>query len=289
MQQQNQNQNQTQNQTQNKGSSGSNNGVAISTTNKMVYIARVEAKYGERDIVEILSNARIGRVQYADMTAVKDNSPDAGPKPAFKFYSAFVMMSEWNPNALADLREHGQIKVWVDSNRTAYWVLRFATEGSEIPRSKVNTHQLAHYTAELYDRIKTAEKKTEEQATIIEDQNTSIAHMLEMMELVLAKNEAADCVLRFATSAAEGSAVSKVNIAELYDRIKTAEKKAEEQETIIEDQNTRMAHMLEMMELMLAKNEEMAKTIANTATTVSYIDAFMVARFAIQEDSVDDV
>jgi len=213
MQQQYQNQNQT----QNKGS----NGVAISTTNKMVYIARVEAKYGERDIIEILSNARIGRVQYADMTAVKDNSPDAGPNPAFKFYSAFVMMSEWNPNALADLREHGQIKVWVDSNRVAYWVLRFATVGSEIPRSKVNTHQLAHYTAELYDRMKTAEAW------------------------------------------------------------------AEEQTTIIEDQNTRMAHMLEMMELMLAKNEEMANTIAKTATTVSYMDAFMVSRFAIQEDSAD--
>ena len=165
---------QQQYQNQHKGS----NGVAISTTNKMVYIARVEAKYGERDIVEILSNARIGRVQYADMTAVKDNSPDAGPNPAFKFYSAFVMMSEWNPNALADLKEHGQVRVWVDSNRTAYWVLRFATEGSEIPRSKVNTHQLAHYTAELYDRMKTAEKKAEEQATIIEDQNTRMAHML---------------------------------------------------------------------------------------------------------------
>jgi hypothetical protein len=223
-----QQQQQHQNQTQNKGS----NGVAISTTNKMVYIARVEAKYGERDIIEILSNACIGRVQYADMTAVKDNSPDAGPNPAFKFYSAFVMMTEWNPNALADLREHGQIKVWVDSNRVAYWVLRFATVGSEIPRSKVNTHQLAHYTAELYDRMKTAE-------------------------------------------------------AELYDRMKTAEKKAEEQATIIEDQNTRMAHMLEMMELMLAKNEEMANTIAKTATTVSYMDAFMVSRFAIQEDSAD--
>ena len=208
---------QQQYQNQHKGS----NGVAISTTNKMVYIARVEAKYGERDIVEILSNARIGRVQYADMTAVKDNSPDAGPNPAFKFYSAFVMMSEWNPNALADLKEQGQVRVWVDSNRTAYWVLRFATEGSEIPRSKVNTHQLAHYTAELYDRMKTAEKKAEEQATIIEDQNT------------------------------------------------------------------RMAHMLEMMEIMLAKNEKMENTIASTATTVSYMDAFLVARFAVREDSAD--
>ena len=195
--------------------------VAISTTNKLVYISRVEARYGERDIIEIINKANVGRVLYADMTAVKDNSPDAGPKPAFKFYSAFVMMSEWNPKALADLKNQGQIKLWTDNTRTVYWVLRPATEGSEIPRSKVNTHQLAHYTAELYDRVETAEKKAEEQAAIIEDQNT------------------------------------------------------------------RMAHMLETMETMLAKNEEMANTIAKMATTVSYMDAFMVARFAFQEDSVD--
>jgi hypothetical protein len=208
-----------QQQYQNKGSKG----VAISTTNKLVYIARIEARYGERDIIEIINSARIGRVQYADMTAVKDNSPDAGPNPAFKFYSAFVMMSEWNPNALADLKNQGQIKLWTDPTHSAYWVLRPATEGSEIPRSKVNTHQLAHYTAELYNRVETAEKKAKEQAAVIEDQNT------------------------------------------------------------------RMAHMLEMMETMLAKNEEMANTIAKTATTVSYMDAFMVSKFSKKgDDDADD-
>ena len=205
-------------QRQNNGSKG----VAISTTNKLVYIARIEARYGERDIIEIINNARIGRVQYADMTAVKDNSPDAGPNPAFKFYTAFVMMSEWNPNALADLKHQGQIKLWTDPTHSAYWVLRPATEGSEIPRSKVNTHQLAHYTAELYNRVETAEKKAKEQAAVIEDQNT------------------------------------------------------------------RMAHMLEMMETMLAKNEEMANMIANTATTVSYIDAFMVSKFSKKDDEEEE-
>lgn len=198
------------------------NSVAISTTNKLVYISRVEARYGERDIIEIINKANVGRVLYADMTAVKDNSPDAGPKPAFKFYSAFVMMSEWNPKALADLKNQGQIKLWTDNTRTVYWVLRPATEGSEIPRSKVNTHQLAHYTAELYDRVETAEKKAEEQAAIIEDQNT------------------------------------------------------------------RMAHMLETMETMLAKNEEMANTIAKMATTMSYMDAFLVSKFSKKEDEEEE-
>ena len=199
-----------QNKSTNNANNGTNGGAAVSTTNKLVYISRIEGRYDERDIVSIIQTANIGRVRYADLTAVKDNSPDAGPNPAFKFYSAFVMMAEWNPAALADLNQFGQVKVWVDSNRTVYWLLRPATEGSEIPRTKVNVHQLAHYTAELYVRSSATEKKAEEQAItiedhntrlkdlydtvafqakIIEDQNERFAHMLETMEIMLVKNE----------------------------------------------------------------------------------------------------
>lgn len=245
---------QYQQQHQNKGS----NGVAVSTTNKLVYIARVEARYGERDIIEIISNARIGRVHYADMTAVKDNSPDAGPKPAFKFYSAFVMMSDWNPVALADLHANGQIKLWTDSTHTAFWVLRLATEGSEIPRSKVNTHQLAHYTAELYDRMKTAENKAKELAEVVDNNDTRLNQMCH-------------------------SVICHT------DRMKIAEKKAEEQAKVIEDQNERMAHMLETMEQLLGKNEEMSNTIAKMSAIVSYMDSFMVSKFSKKdEDDVSD-
>jgi hypothetical protein len=211
---------------------GTNGGVAISTTNKLVYISRIEGKYDERDIISIIQSANIGHVRYADMTAVKDNSPDAGPNPAFKFYSAFVMMTEWNPAALADLKQFGQVKVWVDSNRTVYWLLRPATEGSEIPRSKVNTHQLAHYTAELYVRA-------EEQAITIEDHSTRLKDLNDTVAF---------------------------------------------QAKMIEDQNERIAHMLETMELMLVKNEEMTNTIAKTAMVVSYMDAFMTKQFAKAEN-----
>lgn len=160
----------------------SNKSVAVSTSNKLVYISRIEGKYSERDVCDIIAYERVGRAIYVDFTAVKDNSPDAGPNPAFKFYSAFVMMSEWNPSALASLNEQGYLKVWVDSRRTAYFMLRYAKEGSEIPRSKVNIHQLAHYTAELYTRLDVAEKKVEESnahAKLMED---TLAIMKAQME-----------------------------------------------------------------------------------------------------------
>lgn len=159
------------------------------STNVLVYIPRVDARFTERDILDVIYNSNIGRATYADITAVKDNAKHAGPEPDTVFYSAFVMITNWNPAALADLKKNGQIKAWIDSNRTAYWVLRPANEGSEIPRSKVNTHQLAHYTSELYKRMDAAEKKVEDQAKIIEDQNERIAHMLETMERMLASNE----------------------------------------------------------------------------------------------------
>jgi len=148
-----------------------------SSSNKMmVYIARVETNMTEQDIRCIIEDNKIGRVSYVDFTAVKDNSPDAGPNPAFKFYSAFVMMSDWNPKAYHDLLQNGQIKVYTSSRRDAtYLILREGKEGSEIPRSKVNIHQLAAYTAELYNRADIADKQIARQAETISIQDKKLA------------------------------------------------------------------------------------------------------------------
>jgi len=208
--------------------------------NMMVYIARMGATHSERDIIRILQHANIGLVAYADLTAVKDNSPSAGSNPETVWYSAFVMMKEWNPVVLADMRQFGQVKVWIDSQSTAYWMLRFATEGSEIPRSRVNTHQLAHYTAELYDMSSTMTKKTEES-------NTRLSY----------------CVK------------------DLYDRTNAAEKRAKEQAMQIEEQNDRMAHMLEQMEKLLVKNCELTQTVA-------YMDAFLTGHFAERPENDEE-
>ena len=208
----------------------------------MVYIARMGATYSERDIIYILQHANIGVVAYADLTAVKDNSPIAGPNPATVWYSAFIMMKEWNPAALADMHQFGQVKVWLNSQSTAYWMLRFATEGSEIPRSRVNTHQLAHYTAELYDRSSTMTKKTEDCAALIEENNTRLSSCVKDLYDI--------------TNAAEKRAKEQaVQIAEQAVQIA-------EQAVQIAEQNGRMAHMLEQMEKLLVKNCELTQTVA---------------------------
>lgn len=161
--------------------------VAVATSNKLVYIARIEGKYSERDVCDIIADSRIGRAMYVDFTAVKDNSVDAGPNPAFKFYSAFVMMSEWNPLALEDLTKTGYLKVWTDSRRVSYFMLRQAKEGSEIPRTKVNIHQLAAYTAELYEKVGASEKKAELAEKKAELADQKIAEMMTVMNEMVAK------------------------------------------------------------------------------------------------------
>ena len=168
-------------------SSSSNKSVAVATSNKLVYIARIEGKYSERDVCDIIADSRIGRAMYVDFTAVKDNSADAGPNPAFKFYSAFVMMSEWNPLALEDLTKTGYLKVWTDSRRISYFMVRQAKEGSEIPRSKVNIHQLAAYTAELYEKVGASEKKAELAEKKAELADQKIAEMMTVMNEMVAK------------------------------------------------------------------------------------------------------
>ena len=165
----------------------SNKSVAVATSNKLVYIARIEGKYSERDVCDIIADSRIGRAMYVDFTAVKDNSPDAGPNPAFKFYSAFVMMSEWNPLALEDLTKNGYLKVWTDSRKVSYFMVRQAKEGSEIPRSKVNIHQLAAYTAELYEKVGASEKKAELAEKKAELADQKIAEMMTVMNEMVAK------------------------------------------------------------------------------------------------------
>lgn len=167
--------------------SSSNKSVAVATSNKLVYIARIEGKYSERDVCDIIADSRIGRAMYVDFTAVKDNSPDAGPNPAFKFYSAFVMMSEWNPLALEDLTKTGYLKVWTDSRKVSYFMVRQAKEGSEIPRSKVNIHQLAAYTAELYEKVGASEKKAELAEKKAELADQKIAEMMTVMNEMVAK------------------------------------------------------------------------------------------------------
>jgi len=66
-------------------------------------------------------------------------------------------------------------------------MVRQAKEGSEIPRSKVNIHQLAAYTAELYEKVGASEKKVEIAEKKSELAEQKIAEMMTVMNEMVSK------------------------------------------------------------------------------------------------------
>jgi hypothetical protein len=115
----------------------------------------------------------IGMVDYVDFVATKD--PET---KQVKFYSAFLRLREWNPNGdwynMLIVSKLNRIQI----SRTEFWVILPAK--TPLSRSKVNTHQLAAYTDELYVRVEAIEKSAAENITV------SSAHF----QNLLAKSEA---------------------------------------------------------------------------------------------------
>ena len=123
----------------------------IGINNLDIYIPRVDEKYSEEEIKFMFANMCIGLVDYVDFVATKD--PET---KKLKFYSAFLRLREWNPdgywynNIIVEKLNRVQI------TPTEFWVILPAK--TPLSRSKVNTHQLAAYTDELFVRVEAVEK-----------------------------------------------------------------------------------------------------------------------------------
>lgn len=143
-----------------------------------IYIPRIDGTYTEQDVKQIFRNLSLAVVDYVDFVATKD--PET---KEIKFYSAFIHLHEWNTtsqifceNMFPYGREQGTLFI-INVPYNKYWKIFPAK--TTIARSKVNTHQLAAYTDELF--VKTAEI---EQAV-----NTNATVSLEHFKNLLAKFE----------------------------------------------------------------------------------------------------
>ena len=131
----------------------------VGINNLDLYIPRVDEKYSEDEIKFIFADMGIGIVNYVDFVATKD--PET---KQIKFYSAFLRLREWNPYRdwynMIIVSKLNRIQI----SRTEFWVILPAK--TPLSRSKVNTHQLAAYTDELYVRVETIEKSATENITV---------------------------------------------------------------------------------------------------------------------------
>jgi len=155
-------------------------------TNLDVYIPRIDSRYTEEEIKFTFRAFGVGLVESADFVAVKDLETKE-----IKFYSAFIKMLEWNPigNWINQMIRDKKSKVQI--SKSEFWMLLPAK--TPLSRSKVNTHQLAAYTDELFVKVESVEKSITENMTVssahfnsllakTEEQASQIDHLLKIVE-----------------------------------------------------------------------------------------------------------
>jgi hypothetical protein len=160
-----------------------------------LYIPRIGETYTEKDVKFLFDHANLAAVEYVDFVKVKSFTPDAAPK-----YCAFVKIAHWYTDiAQKELAEKGSHKFFLAHlGRTEiprdceHWLL--LPNKTPLARSKVNIHQLATYTDELFakmeDQTQEMEKQKEciyeqslqlkDQKALIDEQTTQIKHLFNL-------------------------------------------------------------------------------------------------------------
>jgi len=140
-----------------------------------IYIPRIDGRYTEDDIKFTFRTIGVGLVAYADFVATKD--PET---KEIKFYSAFIKLAEWNPNGFWYKQFIKESQTRVQISRTEYWIVLLAK--TPLVRSKVNTHQLAAYTDELFQNFEKQAKQIAIQQEMIDLQSKNIEALLGKIE-----------------------------------------------------------------------------------------------------------
>jgi hypothetical protein len=154
----------------------------MKTVTLSLYIPRMAEKYTEDDIKKIFYNNGVGQVEYVDFVAIRDNTqPQAlvlgsSQKPKIVWYSAFIKLVCWGVNTtyLNDFVQNKSLKM--DLSNTEYGIV--LPSKKELTRTRVNVHQLAAYTEELFTKLAAYEE-------IIERQNKQIQVLEQGYSLIM--------------------------------------------------------------------------------------------------------
>jgi hypothetical protein len=140
-----------------------------------LYIPRIGASYTEADVRFLFDQANLAYVEYVDFVKVKSYTPDAAPK-----YCAFVKIGHWYTDiAHKELIEKGSHKFYLAHlGRTQipreceHWLL--LPNKTPLARTKVNIHQLAQYTDELFAKMEDQTQEMEKQKECIYEQSLQL-------------------------------------------------------------------------------------------------------------------
>ena len=148
-----------------------------------VYIPRIDGRYTEEDFNFTFRALGVGITEHVDFVAKKD--PET---KAILFYSAFIHLQEWSPyhNAYSEMSQNQKFTLRITD--TEFWILLPAK--TPITRSKVNTHQLAAYTDELFVKVEDLGGKIKDIGEILgKTTSATISSYLELIDENTAQNK----------------------------------------------------------------------------------------------------
>jgi hypothetical protein len=155
-----------------------------------LHISRISARTTPGHISRTLFELRVAEVDYVDIVATKDPVTKA-----VLYYSAFIRLVCWNPEGYPaqEFDEKKIFKIYLgrygSDSAEKYWVLY--PNKNPLPRSRVNTHQLAASTEKLFDNVEQLTATVASQQTQIDELKLSLkqceenfaAKIAEMMQI----------------------------------------------------------------------------------------------------------
>jgi hypothetical protein len=117
----------------------------------------------------------VGIIAYADFVATKD--PET---KEIKFYSVFARLIEWNVRGVWYGQMYGGKQTKITISKSEFWIVLPAK--TPLSRSKVNTHQLAAYTDEIFVKVEDQAKVISSQQATIDRQSKQIDFLMKSLE-----------------------------------------------------------------------------------------------------------
>lgn len=120
--------------------------------NLYLYVPRASLRTTEQQVKDQLFRSQIGNVEYCDLVTIKDKDTK---QPLYA--QLFIKLACWDllSRAKADFERNGSIKIYLSDSE--FWIV--LPNKNPLPRTHVNTSQLAASTEKLFEQSESMEKR----------------------------------------------------------------------------------------------------------------------------------
>jgi hypothetical protein len=141
--------------------------------NLYLYVPRASLRTTEDQVKALLFRSQIGNVEYCDLVTIKDKETK---QPLYA--QLFIKLACWDlmSNAKADFERNGSIKIFLSD--TEFWMV--LPNKNPLPRTHVNTSQLAASTEKLFIQTEATEKRLD---SFEDEMRSEMAEMRAFMKL----------------------------------------------------------------------------------------------------------